>query len=82
VKLRGLISTSLKAGCFLLFLLVVSAVLWGILAGSGDSPGAESAKVVTIITGICWAIDLVVLIVLLSVAAMRLLEQAEQVEEE
>lgn len=71
MRVRTYVVRGLRAGAFLLLGLVVTASLWGLLAGLGDSAGARVAKGISLGLAICLALDLVALVVLLAVGQLN-----------
>lgn len=57
---------ALIAGGALVFALIVSALLWGILALMGDEAGAAGARGVTLAAAFCAAFDVAALVALLA----------------
>lgn len=70
VKVRGYLLRSLWAGAFLLVAVAVASAIWGLLAALGDSAGARVAKGITLGLAVCWAVDLIVVIVLSALAQL------------
>ena len=70
MRLNRLMRSALCAGAILLGLLLVSAALWALLHAVGDEAGAAGAKGVLLVTGVCWLLDFVFLVVLLTLARL------------
>ena len=70
MRLRTWIVWLLGAAGVLSLVVIVAAVLWGILRGVGDTAGAEGARAVLLVAGVCWLLNFVGLVIALAVAQL------------
>ena len=66
MRYRLVIVRALQLGAALTFALIVAAILWAALEALGDPSGAAVTRGITSGLAVCWAADLVVLVVLLA----------------
>ena len=66
LNLRHCVLGTLWGGAVLLLLLVISLALWCVLAAVGDLAGATVARVLAMLVGVCWGLDLLTLVVLVA----------------
>ena len=78
---RACIASLLKVGGFLLFVLVVSALLYVALAELGDETWPNGVLGVVLVTAVCSVLNLIALVVLLSLSHIASTEETEEDEE-
>lgn|GEM_PF-3265081 len=66
MRFRPYLVVGLWAGGILSVLLIIAVSLWCILGVLGDSSGATVARVLTLLVGIAWLVDLAVMVALLA----------------
>ena len=69
---------SLWTGGALLVVLVVSVLLWSGLGAVGDESGASGAKGVALVTLVCWILNSITLVVLLTIGQLSQRNAADE----
>ena len=70
MKLRKAIAGTLFSGAILLIVAIVSAGLWLLFRGLGDSALANGMLSVAVVSSACWVLNFVVLVVCLALAQL------------